>query len=164
MKYTYYRIIIQKLLKGLFIFHIIVFSGYLLAASNNSECIEKYKSKLLKGGWDYGFYCKYGSSFIKINTGDSDYIVYNYIYRFLTYEGGAIHGGQRLVFFSIDYNYIGQFYFPSPEIAEASSIKILLTKDKNILILSDGQKSVGKIILSHPPKGVLYWEDLDFFK
>ena len=164
MKYIHCKIFSRKFLKGIFIICILFFNVHSLLAANSSECIEKYKSKLVKGGWEYGFSCKRGSSFTRINARSNNYIIYNYIYRFLTHKGGAIHGGQRLVFFDLDYNYIGQFYLPLPETTEASSIKILSAEDKNTLILSDGQKPVGNIILSRPPKGVLYGDTLDFFK
>jgi hypothetical protein len=51
----------------IYCFYIFVPNNNILAAPKNSKCITEYKDKLLKGGWDYGFFCEHGSKFLKIS-------------------------------------------------------------------------------------------------
>ena len=140
-------------------FGILFFSNSVVAANDSSECIAKYKAKLLKGGWTYGFFCEHGSTFVKTNINSDKYIIYNYVYKFIPPDGSVMHGGQRLVFFNLNYDYLGQFFIDVPPY-----IKILQSDDGDKLILSDGKQAVGYIILSSPPESTLYGESLNFFR
>jgi hypothetical protein len=152
--------LLKTYLKWIFIVFLACFVvPVVLAATGNSECIAKYKTKLLKGGWDYGFFCEYGSTFTRFKINSDQYIIYDYIYRFMPADGNVMHGGQRLLFFNLHYDYLGQFSMDVPPY-----IKILQSNNKNKLILTDGKQPVGYIILSSPPESMLYGENLHFYK
>jgi hypothetical protein len=154
----------HKFLGILFIiFYIIFFSNDALSATKNQECITKYKFQLQSGGYSGGLFCKNGTTFTKVNIKSKYYIVYNYIYRFMPHPGGVFHGGQRIIFFSLKYKYLGQFVLsPPPDV-------ILLPKNDKIILIGDpylkGEKiPVGEILLTSPPKCTFEWEELEFFK
>jgi hypothetical protein len=145
------------------IFNTIFFSSNALSITKNKACITKYKYQLEKGGYSGGLFCKNGTTFTRVDVANKRYIVYNYIYRFMPHPGGVFHGGQRIIFFNPNYEYLGQFVLSPPP-----DVILLPGKDKLTLIgdpyLTGDKKPVGEILLTSPPKCTFEWEELEFFK
>lgn len=145
---------------------LLVAVSWALASSTSwakPQCLDGREAALKAGGFSGRLLCSSKDASFKfagtLHEANRSYIVYSYRYRFLAVAGGVMHGGHRVIIFTPEGKYLGQYALTPPPPFD------VVINHSSIVISAEGQLK-GTIPFKNgpPPSALVDGEPVAFFK